>query len=154
MLRTVPLVLAGVFAIICATMMFLCVRSYFLANLVVWGDNAAAVQVASVEGRLIVAYIDRTLSHSFANGGVGVKTDTRMAGFISGYLRQHANRHGFGFVRAHPTTAILFPYWLPILISGSLATVLGIRRMRRFSLRFMLFLTAMVAILLAVIVRR
>lgn len=80
-------------------------------------------------------------------------TDSREAGTILGNLRDGPNRHGFGFLRARPS-AVCFPLWFPILITGTLAAVLGIKRLHRFSLRFILVLTAMVAILMAIIVKR
>lgn len=153
MLRIVQLVSAVVFAIACATLIALCIRSYYWANIVVWRNSILPVQVFSMEGRLKIVYIDWKLSGTRAVSAIGIRTDDGQADVISRYLRQDADHQGFRILRSHPT-AVLFPYWLPILISGSLATLLGISRMRRFSLRFMLFLTAMVAILLAVIVRR
>ena len=45
-----------------------------------------------------------------------------------------------------------FPHWLPILVTGAFAAVLGVRKPYRFSLRTLLLATTLVAVVLGLVV--
>ncbi len=152
MLRIVQLVLAGVFGVVCAALVALCIRSHFWADVVFWPNPVASAQIVSMEGRIKIVQLDPSLHGNTPTGVQSYDAKSHDAATIFETLRRRSNRHGFGILWTYPAV-VCCPHWFPILTTGALAAVLGIKRMRRFSLRFMLFLTAMVAILLAIIVR-
>ena len=60
------------------------------------------------------------------------------------------NRVGFGFRRLAVGWVLEVPYWFPVVLTGTLAALLGVKRWR-FSLRTLLVITALVAVLLGML---
>jgi hypothetical protein len=120
---------------------------------VFWSNPGASGYIVSVEGRLKIVDPEWKIPGVDSISRNSYEIDSREADVILVVLRNCTNPHGFGLLRTR-SSAVCFPHWFPILITGTFAAVLGIKRLRRFSVRFMLVLTAMVAILLGIIVKR
>ena len=126
-------------------------RSYRWADLVHGQLGVNAFEIISIEGRLKI-----TVQSGSAQSGIDFHSqnyhvDSSEASTIFAHIRRFANSNGFGFSRAQ-NVAILFPYWFLTAAFLLLAALLGIERMRRFSVRSLLIAVTLFAVLLWTIV--
>ncbi len=135
--------------ILCGMLIGLWVRSYWWfdkAHCPLWGERMLIIN--SMKGRLTAgALLDSSANTGVFPSGWGLHIYSANQVILP---RNFTNPYfGFAWDRYGPN--VKFPGWLPAVIAGTLAAVLGIRKPYQFSLRTMLIVTALVAGLLGLV---
>jgi hypothetical protein len=123
--------------IVCLSMVVLWLRSYWRLEILEKRTGWQAFQISSVKGRIAIAHLDprTTIGRSYLSVAAGDAADWRKNGVVGAYYDD-------GLVNA-----LIAPHWLPALLSAVLAGIPWILRSWRFSLRTLLSVTTLLAVL-------
>jgi hypothetical protein len=140
----------GLFAVVCAILIALWVRSYWRWENVAWGiTTQQGILVGSQSGAAVLQYV------AGATGGLlkwqvqslSVRDTTRPP--IGGIEESVAGFHIHGSWRSYFMVCV--PYWFLVPLSVAVAAAPWSKWSRRFSLRTLLIATTFVAVLLGLI---
>ena len=131
----------------CVLLIVLWARSYVSSDVLIGSTTAnRIVQFTSSWGVLWVAVDSAGANRDWKFDAQPIDGDAEK--FVNG-LTTH---FGFAYLGASPDYAFAFPYWLPVILSFSFATIPWIRWSKRFSLRTLLVATTLIAVGLGLIV--
>jgi hypothetical protein len=139
--------------IACVLLVVLWIRSYRSCDLLRRNILGARLEVIAVEGRLkitrtgpqpnwIIGPLPSTLNYQL---------DQPEAETLVRHIRGFANSWGFGIERGK-ISAILVPYWFPVIITGVVAGLPWLGIARRFSLRTLLIAMTLIGLILGLII--
>jgi hypothetical protein len=142
-LRKLRIAWSAVCAIAFVLLIVLWVRSYWRLQILERRTGSQAIQISSVKGRVAIARIDprAAIKRSYLSVTAGDSADWRNGGVL-----------GFRYYHDGWITALIAPHWLPALLSAALAVIPWISRSWRFSLRTLLIVTTLIAVVLGLMV--
>jgi hypothetical protein len=132
--------------LVCAAFVVLWCRSYsWMDDLEYYVIGDTSIRILSTEGQFVIGV--QELPRHLANTGWLSSRDAKFRSNAPSFL-------GFRFRFNQRTKAIrlIAPIWFPVLASGVIAAVSGIRRPCQFSVRTLLVATTLVAVLLGAVV--
>jgi hypothetical protein len=135
----------------CVLLIVLWVRSYSRVENLIVRSNSRIVQFSSGLGQLAIEW--QPFNAATWPDAPTWQTVSQPAAPIAAQIEKFGGRRPTLKFRQIGNQSIVFMrHWIPVLVTGLLATVCGIPHLRRFSLRTLLIATTLVAVMLAAII--